>query len=56
MLQYLVDAKYDIYETEIEIAPNKEYKKNPRTGQYEIEPWQKLYPARIKTVLEYNAE
>lgn len=56
LLQYLVDERYDIYETEIEIAPNKDYKRNPRTGQIEIEPWQKLYPSRIKTVIEYNAE
>ena len=56
LLQYLVDEKYDIYETEIEIAPNKEYKKNPTTGQIEIEPWQRLYPSRIKTIIQYNAD
>lgn len=56
LLQYLVDEKYDIYETEIDVVPNRDYKINPYTGQLEIEPWQRLYPSRIKTVIEYNAE
>ena len=56
LLQYLVDERYDIYETEIKVAPNKDYKKNPYTGQIEVEPWQRLYPSRITTVIEYNAD
>lgn len=56
LLQYLVDEKYDIYETEIEVAPNKDYKKNPRTGQIEVEPWQRIYPSRITTIVKYNAD
>lgn len=56
LLQYLVDERYDIYETEIEIAPSKEYKTNPTTGQIEVEPWQRLYPSRLTTNIEYNAE
>lgn len=56
LLQYLVDEKYDIYETEIEVAPNKDYKKNPNTGQIEVEPWQRIYPSRITTVIQYNAD
>ena len=56
LLQYLVDERYDIYETEIEIAPSKEYKTNPTTGQIEVEPWQRLYPSRLTTNIEYTAE
>lgn len=56
LLQYLVDEKYDIYETEIKIKPNKDYKINPITKQIEVEPWQRLYPSRIKTVIKYNAD
>lgn len=56
LLQYLVDERYDIYETEVEIAPSKEYKTNPMTGQIEVEPWQRLYPSRLTTNIEYNAE
>lgn len=56
LLQYLVDERYDIYETEIEIAPSNDYKKNSQTGQIEVEPWQRLYPSKLTTVIEYNAE
>lgn len=56
ILQYLVDEKYDIYETEVEVAPNKDYNKNPYTGQIEVEPWQRIYPSRITTIIKYNAD
>lgn len=56
LLQYLVDERYDIYETQIDIVPSREYKINPQTGQIEVQPWQRLYPHKITTKIEYNAE
>lgn len=56
LLQYLVDERYDIYETIVEIDFNSNYKIDPTTGQIVVEEWQKLYPNKITTIIEYNAE
>lgn len=56
VLQYLVDEKYDIYETEIEIASNTNLNVDEDTGQITVEGYQRLYPNKIRTVVEYNAD
>jgi hypothetical protein len=56
LLQYLVDEKYDIYETEIEIASNTNLNVDEDTGQITVEGYQRLYPNKIRTVVEYNAD
>lgn len=56
ILQYLVDEKYDIYETEVEIASNNELTYDIYTGQIKVEEYQRLYPNKIRTVIEYDKE
>ena len=56
LLQYLVDERYDIYETAVEISFNSDFTVDPKTGQIVIKEWQKLYPNKIQTDIEYNVE
>lgn len=56
ILQYLIDEKYDIYETEIEIASNSKLNIDADTGQIIVDGFQRLYPNKIRTVVEYNSD
>lgn len=56
ILQYLVDERYDIYDIEIEIEPNSNIDIDPITNQFKINEFERLYPNRIMTTIEYNSE
>lgn len=56
ILQYMVDERYDIYETSVSIAANKDYTIDPKTGQIVVSEFQKLVPNKIRTQVEYNAD
>lgn len=54
ILQYLFDAKYDIYEVEINIEGNSDTETDIETGQIKVQEYQRLYPNMIYTTVEYN--
>ena len=56
ILQYLVDEKYDIYEIELEVEYNSDIKIDPVTKQYIIDEHQRIYPNKVTTTIQYNAE
>lgn len=56
LLQYLFDAKYDIYEVDISIENNSDLDIDPETSQLKIEKFQKLYPNLIYTTIEYSTD
>ena len=56
ILQYLVDEKYDIYEIEINIQTNSDVTIDPETNQIKIDGFERLYPNKVYTKIEYNAE
>ena len=56
VLQYLIDERYDIYEMEIDIEPNSNIKIDPITKQFKINEFERLYPNRVMTTIEYNGE
>jgi len=56
ILQYLVDEQFEIYETNVSIAINNDYKIDPETGQIVVSEFEKLVPNKIRTQIEYNAE
>ena len=55
ILQYLVDAKYDIYEIDLSVEANSEVNIDPVTNQLLIEGFERLYPNKVYTKIEYNA-
>lgn len=57
ILQYLFDARYDIYEVEIDTeSNNSDLAVNLETGQLKIQEYQRLYPNLIYTTVEYNSD
>ncbi len=56
ILQYLFDAKYDIYEVDITIENNSNLVVDPETSQLKIEQFQRLYPNLIYTNIEYTID
>ena len=56
LLQYLFDAKYDIYEVDITIDNNSDLIIDPETSQLKIEQFQRLYPNLIYTTIEYTID
>ena len=56
ILQYLVDEKYDIYEIELNVRYNSDIKIDPLTRQYIVKEFQRIYPNKVTTTVEYNAE
>lgn len=56
ILQYMVDERYDIYETDISIAMNKDYKIDPKTGHIIVSEFEKIVPNKIRTQVEYNID
>lgn len=56
ILQYMVDERYEIYETEISIAMNKDYNVDPDTGQIMVADFEKIVPNKIRTQVEYNVD
>lgn len=56
ILQYLFDAKYNIYEVDISIENNSDLIIDPDTSQLKIEQFQKIYPNIIYTTIEYTVD
>lgn len=57
ILQYLFDARYDIYEVEVTTeSNNSDITIDLETGQLKIEEYQRLYPNLIYTTIEYNTD
>ena len=56
ILQYLVDEKYDIYDIELNIQPNSDVYIDPKTKQIKINEFERLYPNKVMTKIEYNKE
>lgn len=56
ILQYLVDEKYDIYEIELDVEYTSDVKIDEKTNQYVVEEYQRIYPNKVTTTIEYNAE
>lgn len=56
ILQYLIDEKYDIYDIEVTVEPNSDVEIDPVTKQYKINEFERLYPNKVSTKIEYNAE
>lgn len=56
ILQYLFDARYNIYEVDISIDNNSSLKVDSETGQLKIEEFQRLYPNLIYTTIEYTID
>lgn len=56
LLQYLFDAKYDIYEVDVVIDNNVDLTIDPDTSRLKIEEFQKLYPNLIYTNIEYTID
>jgi len=56
ILQYLFDARYNIYEVDISIDNNSSLKVDSETGQLKIEKFQRLYPNLIYTTIEYTID
>lgn len=56
ILQYLVDNRYDIYDIEIVIQPNSELGVTNNNQKVKVEEFEKIYPNKIYTKVEYNAE
>lgn len=56
LLQYLFDAKYDIYEVDISIDNNSDLNIDPETSQLKIEQFQRLYPNIVYTTIEYSTD
>lgn len=56
ILQYLVDERYDIYDIEVNVKPNSDIDIDPVTNQFKINEFERLYPNKILTTLEYNEE
>lgn len=56
ILQYLFDAKYNIYEVDISIENNSDLIIDPDTSQLKIEQFQRLYPNIIYTTIEYTVD
>ena len=56
ILQYLVDARYDIYEINLEVKPDKNTEVDPETGQILINEFERIVANKISTKIEYNIE
>ena len=56
ILQYLVDAKYDIYEIGLEVKPNINTDIDPETGQILVNEFERIVANKILTKVEYNIE
>ena len=56
ILQYLVDARYDIYEIDIEILSNSKTELDEKTGQIVINEFDKMVVNKIFTDIDYEEE
>lgn len=56
ILQYLIDERYDIYDIEIKIEPNSDVDIDPVTKQFKISEFERLYPNKVLSTIEYNSE
>ena len=56
ILNYVVDAGFEIYELDANILPNDELSINPQNGKYEVKPYQRIQANKVTTVFEYNLE
>lgn len=56
LLQYLFNAKYEIYEVDISVENNSDLTVDPETSQLKIEQFQRLYPNIIYTTIEYSTD
>lgn len=54
ILQYLVDEKYDIYEIELDVDYTSDVKYDSKTGFLLVEPYQRIYPNKVTTTIEYD--
>lgn len=56
ILQYLVDAKYDIYEIALDVKPNVNTEVDEKTGQILVNEFERIVANKISTKVEYNIE
>lgn len=54
ILQYLVDAKYDIYEIALDVKPNVNTEIDEKTGQILVNEFERIVANKISTKVEYN--
>lgn len=56
ILNYVVDAGFEIYELDVDILPNEDLTVNPQNGKFEVKPYQRIQANKVSTVFEYNLE
>lgn len=56
ILQYLVDERYDIYDIDLLVESNSNVRVDPNTGQFLVNPFERMYPNQVFTRIEYNQE
>lgn len=56
LLQYLVDARFDIYEIELNVIPSSDARVDEKTGQIMVNEFERIVANRIFTDIDYDKE